>query len=220
MTQMPPTPPGTPTNPLPVRKGKGLAIAALVLGIVTIFIPPILKIPVGLAAIIVGIVSVATGRPGKAMAVAGIAIPPLIVLLIILLMPALHRAMELARRSICAENLKAISKQVAIYTVMHEEPPADIDALIRQGASEKMFECPSSPGTKKCDYFFHFPKEEPEVGSAIVGCDYQGNHPDGRSVLTYQGSVKFIKGEAAFQAELAEPQNAEFAEALRAAEGP
>ena len=59
--------------------------------------------------------------------------------------------------------------------------------------------------------------------SAMVACDYIDNHLDmgasrsGRNVLTFDGAVRWM-GEAEFQAQLAQPQNAAFAAALREAE--
>ena len=226
MTEVPPPPPPSqpapPTAPpapqAPVR-GSGMAVTALVLGILAII--PCLGWVCGLVAIILAIVVLATKRPGKGMAIAGLIIPIVLTpLTLATLMPALGRAQELARRSQCGSNLNTIGKGMMIYMAEHEEAPPDIDTLIRQGTSEKTLKCPSAKGKRRCDYFFLFPKDEPDVGSTIVGCDFRGNHRDGRNVLTYMGSVKWIKGEAAFQAELALPHNAEFARALRAAEGP
>ena len=126
---------------------------------------------------------------------------------------------RLRRRSICGANLNTIGKGMHIYLDEYEQSPADIDVLIRYGASEKYLQCPSADKGRKSDYFFHFPTDTP-VGNALVGCDLKGNHGEaGRNVLTYQGSVKWIKGEAAFQAELALPHNAEFARELRKVEG-
>ena len=127
---------------------------------------------------------------------------------------------RLRARSNCGANLNQIGKQLIVYTTEYEEIPPDIDTLIRHGMSEAVLKCPSADGNRKSDYFFHFPGEEPDVGSTLVACDYRGNHRDGRNVLTYQGSVRFYKGEAAFQAELAQPYNADFAKALRQVEGP
>jgi len=218
MTQapMPPSPPaptGPPISQVP-SKGRGLAVAALVLGILS-FIPPC-----GLVAIILAIVVLATRRPGKGMAIAGLILPFVItpLLLVAILMPALNRAQVLAKRSACGANLNSIGKQILIYQTEFEQMPPDIDTLIALGASEKMFQCPSASGKRRCDYFIHFSKEEPDVGSAIIACDYRGNHRDGRNVLAWQGSLRWLS-EAAFQAELAKPWNAEFAKALRAAEG-
>ncbi|HET6427147.1 MAG TPA: DUF4190 domain-containing protein [Phycisphaerae bacterium] len=220
MTQapMPPPPPG-PTGPFASQmppRGQGMAVAALVLGILS-FIPLC-----GLVGIILAIVVLATRRPGKGMAIAGLILPFVIVplFLVAILIPSVSRTQKPGRRSICGANLNSIGKHLIIYTTEYEQIPPDIDTLVRQGLGEKTLVCPSASAGRKRDYFIHFPKEEPDLGSAIVACDYRGNHADGRYVLTYQGSIKFVRGEAAFQAELNQPWNAEFAKALRAAEGP
>lgn len=73
MTQVPPQQP-SPSQPLPyappVKKGKGMAIAALILGILAVI--PCLGMATGLTAIILGIIVLATGREGKGKAIAAI----------------------------------------------------------------------------------------------------------------------------------------------------
>jgi len=101
-------------------KTSGLAIAALVLGILSIFF-----FPVGLIAIILGIVSIVIieksgGRlTGRGFATVGIVIPVLMFFLIItllaLLMPALARTREQVRRTVCLNNLKQLSLAWIMY---------------------------------------------------------------------------------------------------------
>ncbi len=103
-------------------KTSGMAIAALVLGILSIFTCALTTIP----AIILGIVSLVKiersgGRlTGRSFAIAGIVVPivvvPIIALLMGILMPALARTRQLAFRMTCGTNLSGIGKAMLIYS--------------------------------------------------------------------------------------------------------
>ena len=140
---------------------------------------------------------------------------------IAILMPTLTRARELARREICMINLNNVGKVLAVYAADYDgRMPPNLDVLVGLGLVEPShLLCPSDTGFGPASYFYlpGSPQDPPE---RIVACDYQENHRgEGRNVLFANGTVRWAK-EAEFQAELAKPHNAEFAEALRAAEGP
>jgi len=196
----------------------------LVLGICALV--PVLGIVLGLAAIVVGIIALAGRRPGKGMAIAGLVLGSVGLmtapLLPAILLPALARAREQARRTICTVNLSSIGKAVLIYQAEHEAMPPDTDTLIRAGTSPKAFDCPSAKANRSCDYFYFAPtdpKALSESDETIIACDYNGNPPGGRNVLYLDGHVAWLS-ESAFQRELAKPCNAAFAAALKKAEGP
>jgi len=102
-------------------KSSGMAIAALVLGIMSIFTCALTAIP----AIILGIVSLVRieksggSLTGRGFAIAGIIVPsvslPLIALLMGIMMPALARTRQLAFRMVCGTNLSGIGKAMQIY---------------------------------------------------------------------------------------------------------
>jgi hypothetical protein len=104
-----------------------MAIAALVLGIMSIFTCALTAIP----AIILGIVSLVRieksgGRlTGRGFAIAGIVVPsvslPLIALLMGIMMPALARTRQLAFRMVCGTNLSGIGKAMLIYANDYED---------------------------------------------------------------------------------------------------
>jgi hypothetical protein len=108
--------------PAPDAKTSGLAIAALILGILTFFTLGITAIP----AIILGIVSIfkieksAGQLKGKGLAIAGIAVPgaslPIVALLLAILMPTLARARVQVKQVVCAANLKQIGLMIVMYT--------------------------------------------------------------------------------------------------------
>ena len=98
-------------------KTSGLAIASLVLGILSIVF-----FPVGLIAIILGIVSIVIieksgGRiTGRGFAIVGIVVPVLMFfLIIVLLLPALTRARQQAKRAVCLSNLMQLSLAWIMY---------------------------------------------------------------------------------------------------------
>ena len=101
-------------------KTSGLAIAALILGILSIFTLGLTAIP----AIILGIISLVTieksgGRKtGRGFAIGGIVVPVLAVpvLSMIILMPALQRVRKQAQAVICQTNLKQWGLIFAMYT--------------------------------------------------------------------------------------------------------
>jgi prepilin-type processing-associated H-X9-DG protein len=102
-------------------KTSNMAIAALVLGILSIFTCGLTTIP----AIILGIVSLVRieksggSLTGSGFAIAGIVVPcvllPLIALFMGIMMPALARTRQLAFRMVCGTNLAGIGKAMVIY---------------------------------------------------------------------------------------------------------
>jgi len=110
----------TPTEaPTIAVRTSGMAIAALVLGILSIFTLGLTGIP----AIILGIISLVTigqsgGRlTGKGFAIGGIITPVLAVpvLLMIILMPALNRVKEQSRAVLCMANLGQWGSVLSMY---------------------------------------------------------------------------------------------------------
>ena len=102
-------------------KTSGLAIAALILGILSIFTLGLTAIP----AIILGIISLVTieksgGRiTGRCFAIGGIVVPVVAVpvFLMIILMPALNRVKKQARSVICMSKLRQWGLIFSMYTL-------------------------------------------------------------------------------------------------------
>jgi len=107
-------------------KTSGMAIAALVLGILGIFTCALTAIP----AIILGIVSLVRieksggSLTGRGFAIAGIIVPavalPVIALMMGIMMPALARTRQIAFRMVCGTNLAGIGKAMQIYANDYE----------------------------------------------------------------------------------------------------
>lgn len=142
-------------------------------------------------------------------------------LLVLILMPGLGRARELARRARCMTNLSGIGKGIGIYvnTADNDQWPPDLETLIRQGQPADMFRCPSGHPGRRFGYFYLQPEQESD-GKTIIACDLRGNH--GGEVRNYLNASMSVMPatEAEFQILLTHPRNAKFAAALRKVEGP
>ena len=101
-------------------KTSGMAIAALVLGILSVFTCGITAIP----ALILGIISLVKieksgGKlTGRGFAIGGIVAPVVLVpilLIVAILMPALSRAREQGKRAVCLDNLRQLSLAWIMY---------------------------------------------------------------------------------------------------------
>jgi len=145
----------------PDAKTSGLAIAALVLGILTFFTLGITAIPAIICGII-GLVKIeksAGQLKGKGLAIAGIAAPAAllpIALMMGILMPALSRVRLQARRLVCGTNMSGLGKAMLIYASDHDEKYPDTsqwcDLLIEHvDAPKKIFRCKGAP-EGPCNY--------------------------------------------------------------------
>jgi hypothetical protein len=138
---------------------KGMAVAALALGICSLVIP-ILGTVLAIVALVLGIIvltRISSGRAGgKGMAIGGVVTGSLgllctPVLAISILAPALVQAREAANRVKCAANLHTISMQLISYCGSNESDghlPDGLDRLVADGrlAAEDLV-CPSTTDT-------------------------------------------------------------------------
>jgi prepilin-type processing-associated H-X9-DG protein len=180
MSQFPPPPPPqdfvapNPHSGAP-PKTSGLAVNALVLGIVGL-----LCSPVGVVGLVLGIVAISQinkdprALAGKGLAIAGIVTGALstvimiVALPIAILLPSLGKARELSQRSTCAANLRGIAQSMILYANDNQDTypylgPKNLDArspvgdtpgglmhdmfyLVGSGAvAPKQFLCKSDP---------------------------------------------------------------------------
>jgi len=205
----------------PVAKTSGMAIASLVLAILSPFTCLVTAIP----AIVFGIVGLckinksAGQLKGQGLAIAGICIPavsvPLIALLMGILMPALARTRQLAFRMTCATNLSGLGKAMLIYANDYDDmfptPSEWCDLLIEYTeVTTKSFLCKGAP-EGPCNYAMNenvaklgisAPPDmvllfETEPGWNQVGGPEMlttDNHQgEGCNVLFVDGHVEFVK---------------------------
>jgi prepilin-type processing-associated H-X9-DG protein len=215
----PEIPPSLPNASEPAKGGKGLAVTSMVLGLVGL--PTCL---LSIVAVILGIVSLAKKRPGKGFAITGIITGALGVLLVFPFVVGFQGFEMLINpgpnRADCVRNLNGISKAIMLYKASYdEEYPPDLEVLVKDGQSPKIFQCPSATNHRTFDYFYVAPalNAPPET---MVACDYKTNHQgEARNVLYADGHVARLN-KPAFQQALSQPENAAFAAALKKAEGP
>ena len=136
----------------------GLAVAAFVMGLlsVTCVLWPLLAIP----AIVCGIIALvkinkSQGQlKGTGLAVTGLVIPAVLTVILPLflavMMPALGKAREFARRIVCATNMQGLSTAMMIYMNDYDDkfptPQQWCDLLIQEvDVSPKSFQCPKEP---------------------------------------------------------------------------
>ena len=140
----------------PPAKTSGLAIAALVLAILTPFTCLLTFVP----ALVCGILALTSinksaGRlKGKGLAVAGITVssvslPIVMALLMAILMPALSKTRVLALRVVCSANMHGIANAISMYAEDNGAFPTTskwCDLLIEnQNVDQKQFRCPPAP---------------------------------------------------------------------------
>lgn len=147
--------------PALAAKTSRLAIASFVLAILS----PFTCLTTAIPAIILGIVSLvkiersAGQLKGLGFAIAGIAIPPVLLpfvaLMMGIMMPALARARQIAYRITCGTNMSALANAMLIYTNEYGQYPTSekwCDLLIEHaGASRSMFRCKGAP-EGPCNY--------------------------------------------------------------------
>jgi prepilin-type processing-associated H-X9-DG protein len=143
-------------GPCPTAKTSGLAIASLVLGILSFFTCFITAIP----AIILGVVGLlkinrsAGQLKGTSLAVTGMALPALafpIMMLMAILMPTLGRTRGLAQRLVCGTNMRGLGTAMMVYANDYDRkfPTADqwCDLLIENAdVDPKSFKCRAGSG--------------------------------------------------------------------------
>jgi len=170
------TPPAA-QPPLSPPNTSGLAIASLVLAILSPFTCFISAIP----AIILGIVALvkiskSTGQlKGVGLAVTGIALPvlilPFVALLMGILMPALARTRQIALRVHCAANMSALGQAMLIYANEHDgflTTSQWCDLLIEHaGVNRSTFHCKASATSPHtCSYAINKNIENFDKGNA------------------------------------------------------
>ena len=206
----------------PDAKTSGLAIAALVLAILSIPTLFITAIPAFICGI-VGIFKIeksAGQLKGKGLAIAGIALPVILLPFILFmagmtatLIPALGKVRAQARRLVCGTNMSALGKAMLIYANDYDEKYPDTsqwcDLLIEHADVPKLiFRCKGAP-EGPCNYAIN-PNAKPSSHPYMVllfetypGWNQAGgpeiltteNHYEGCNVLFVDSHVEFVRTE-------------------------
>ncbi|NLF31417.1 MAG: hypothetical protein GX591_11105 [Planctomycetes bacterium] len=140
--------------------------------------------------------------------------------------PRWRRSPPPGPRVICLTRLKGIGNAIEMYRMDNADAwPNDLHALVAAAHLDaRTLECPRDRTPGGPDYFYTPPagapnETSPSFETTILACDYRRNHRGSRSVLFADNHVERVD-ESDFQSLLALPENADFAAALRAAEGP
>jgi hypothetical protein len=135
----------------------GLAIAAFVMGILSMFCSIFMAIPAILCGIIALVkIGKSDGRlKGNGFAVAGITVPAIVIFLITpillaILIPAISAPKHISQRVVCGINLKGLSTAMMVYMNDYDDkcpsPEKWCDLLIQKvDVPLKSFKCPLDP---------------------------------------------------------------------------
>ena len=224
ITHVAPPPKSPPADvELPAPKTSRLAIASLVLAILSPFTFFISAIPAIIMGIVV-LVKISNSRgqlKGSGFAITAIALPvvlvPVAAIFWAILMPALTGAKEAALRVVCANNLRQIGLAMQVYNIENDGKylTADkwCDLLIKYAeVPPEGFRCKGAPQQGQCNYAMNKNLENVDRGSAppdmvlvfesSPGWNQSGgpellttdNHRgDGCNVLFVDGHVEFIE---------------------------
>lgn len=201
----------------------GLAVAALILGIMALFTCGITALPAIVCGII-ALVKISGSRgllKGTGMAVAGIVLSAMLAMVVppvlAILMPALSKVKHVAQRVVCGANLQGLSTAMIVYSDSYDGklPTANqwCDLLMQQAdVSEQSFQCPGAP-QGACTYAININLMRLEDTTnpqmvAIFESRPGWNQVGGRELLTTEyhrgegcnvafadGSVMFIRAE-------------------------
>jgi len=186
-------------TPVPDARTSKLAVASLVLAVLSFFTLFITAIP----AFILGLVSIfkiekSAGRlNGRGLAIAGVAVPalslPVVALLAGILMPALARVKAMAQRAACGTNMRCLGNAMILYADDNNGKYPDTskwcDLLIEHtGVSEEQFRCISAP-EGPCNYAMNKAIEKlgPDAPADMVllfETSAGWNQAGGREILT------------------------------------
>jgi prepilin-type processing-associated H-X9-DG protein len=134
------------------------------------------------------------------------------------------RVREPAKSASSMANLSGIGKAIYFYKADNDGSyPPSFDELIESGEiSEKMLRYHGVSDDEPSSYFYLPPKKAKDVTEGtLIACEKKNVNTAGRgrNVLFADGKVFFLSPEN-FAVELAKPQNAAFAAALKQAGGP
>ena len=200
----PPTaPPGTLQYATTLRERRaGLAIASLVLGIVgfcTVGIAGIVGVILGIVALVKASHEPQVDR-GRGFAIAGIvtgAVSLLMVLplMVAILLPSLSRARELAKRTVCGVNLRAMDASLRSYVEEHDQEPPDISVLIDANSiGSKGLNCPNvDPAISQAPpYVWMRGVDCADADNVVLYEPLQNHRGEGGNVLFCDGNVGFV----------------------------
>jgi prepilin-type N-terminal cleavage/methylation domain-containing protein len=111
-----------------------------------------------------------------------------------LLLPAIARTRDRARRTDCASNLRQIGIALHNYATDHNEKfPGSLDSLYPNYLDDMdIFLCSSTGSESGNDYLYHSGLTESSPSTTALVEDNAGNHDTGKNILYVGGNVKWV----------------------------
>ncbi len=182
---------------------------------------PIFGLLFALLGLIFGIMALAKKRPKPGLAITGIILSGLSILALPLtvsiMLPAVMRARESARRTVSMTNLSGIGKEILMYDAEYNQYPQQFSQLIENGLAKGTLYYPGKRESGVAYFYLAPAKDAP--AETIMACEKAGFDKEGRNVLFVDRNLQWMTSDE-FAEALAKPHNAKFAKALKLAEGP
>ena len=218
MSSYPPPPePVSYATPQRTVQTSGIAIAAMVVGIISVLFGCIIPLVLGVTAIVLGAIGMKqTKSPevgGRGFAITGLVCGIVSCVLMLpmalsILLPSLNAGREAANRIKCGSNLRQIGqimRQYAIDDVRGGTFPDSLDTVQSiNGDPFELFVCPAgdeTPGTppfvlgQNTSYVYLAEGMTDSVGSSVpvAYCETHNHRNDGANILFGDGSVRFVR---------------------------
>ena len=130
------------------------------------------------------------------------------------------KSMDSARNVICLTHLHSLETSIQIYSETHHLAPWNLQVLVSEGLIDRgALTCPSTCSEPPTIDYFYYPLAWGEKDHRLVVCDLSPHKRGIRCVLFSSSNMDMPKTLTAkeFAAELARPENADFATGFRAA---
>ncbi|MCZ6683291.1 MAG: hypothetical protein O7B26_08905, partial [Planctomycetota bacterium] len=119
-------------------------------------------------------------------------------MLVSILLPSLSRARELAKRTVCAANMRLIGQGMYMHAQDDSKFPSEVKTLVEDNyCTEKQFVCPSSgkaPGDLNACYEYITGQTPISNPTNVLMYEKKGCHDnEGGNVMFQDGHVRFIK---------------------------
>jgi prepilin-type processing-associated H-X9-DG protein len=181
----------------PPPQGNGMAVAGLVMGILSFFCLPIIGSILAVIFGIIGLVRTKDGRRGKGMSIAAIVLGVIgFVIMPSILLPSLNRARETANRVKCASQMRLIGTAINSYQSQHSgQYPPNLNALVSSGLiTSQGLVCPSDNNTSGQPSYILMAQTGfvPVSANSVLLYEPITDHTDGANFLYADGHVDFV----------------------------